>query len=69
MNTSDFTTTILVDQSAQEVFNAVNHVSGWWQGEIKGSTGKLNDEFTYRMKDFHFSKQKIVEIIPAKKIV
>jgi uncharacterized protein YndB with AHSA1/START domain len=69
MNTTDFTTTILVDQSPQEVFNAINHVSGWWQGAIEGSSNKLNDEFTYRMKEFHFSKQKIVEIIPNKKVV
>ena len=69
MNTTDFTTTILVDQSPHEVFNAINHVSSWWQGEIEGSGNKLKDEFTYRMKEFHFSKQKIVEFIPDKKVV
>jgi Activator of Hsp90 ATPase homolog 1-like protein len=69
MNTTDFTTTILVDQAPSVVFNAINNVSGWWQGEIEGNANKLNDEFTYRMLDFHFSKQKIVEIIPDKKVV
>jgi hypothetical protein len=69
MKTSNFTTTILVDQTPKEVFTAVNNVSGWWQGAIEGSTNKLNDEFTYRMLDFHFSKQKIVELIPDKKVV
>lgn len=69
MNTTDFTTTILVDESPEAVFNAINNVSGWWQGEIEGNSTKLNDEFTYRMLDFHFSKQKIVEIIPNKKVV
>jgi Activator of Hsp90 ATPase homolog 1-like protein len=69
MATSNFTTTILVDQTPKEVFNAVNNVSGWWQGEVEGSTDKLNDEFTYRMKEFHFSKQKLVEVIPDKKVV
>jgi Activator of Hsp90 ATPase homolog 1-like protein len=68
MNTTDFTTTILVNQSPQEVFNAINNVSGWWQGEIKGSTTQLNDEFTYQMKEFHLSKQKVVEVIPDKKV-
>jgi hypothetical protein len=51
------------------VFNAINNVSGWWQGEIEGSSTKLNDEFIYRMEDIHFSKQQLVEIIPNKKVV
>ena len=69
MTTADFTITILTDQSASAEFNAVNNVRGWWQGEIEGSTNKLNDEFTYRMGDIHFSKQKIVELIAGKKVV
>jgi len=69
MTTQNFTTAILVNQTPTEVFNAINNVRGWWQGEIEGSTDKLNDEFTYRMESFHFSKQKIVEFIPGKKVV
>jgi uncharacterized protein Usg len=65
----DFTTSILVDKSPKEVFNAINNVRGWWQGEITGSTDKLNDEFTYQMKEFHLTKQKIVEFVPNKKVV
>ena len=69
MTTTDFTTTIIVDQTPEEVFNAINNTPAWWSGEIEGNTGKLNDEFTYRYKDFHVSKQRIVEMIPGKKVV
>src|SRR5437762_3266119 len=68
MSRSDFTTTIVVDEKPKEVFKAINNVKGWWQGAIKGKSKKLNDEFDYRM-EFHFSKQKIVEFIPNKKVV
>lgn len=66
---TDFTTTFFVDQTPQEVFNAINNVRGWWQGEIEGNTDKLNEEFTYRVPGIHYSKQKITELIPEEKIV
>lgn len=69
MSTADFTTSILVDQTPKEVFDAINHVHGWWQGKINGNTDKLNDEFTYQMGAFHFSKQKLAEVIPGKRVV
>ena len=65
----DFTTSIVVDQPPAEVFNAINNVRSWWQGKITGSTEKPGDEFTYQMEDVHLSKQKIVELVPGKKVV
>ncbi len=69
MNNQDFTATILLDQTPKEVFNAINNVRGWWHGKIEGNTNKLNDEFTYRFEEFHVSKQKIIEVVPDKKVV
>ena len=68
MKNRDFSTTISVDNTPTEVFAAINNVRGWWQGEIKGNTDKLNDEFTYEMQPYHLSKQKIIELIPGKKV-
>jgi len=71
MQNQDFTSTILVDLPPKEVFNAINNVSEWWTGEpgIEGNTNNVGDEFTYRYTDIHYSKQKIKELIPGKKIV
>ena len=69
MKTSNFNTTILVDQTPKEVFNAINNVRGWWSEEIEGSTEQLNDEFKYHYEDVHIAKMKLIEVIPNKKVV
>lgn len=69
MKNKNFTTTILVDQSPQEVFNAINNVRAWWSENIEGHTDNLNDEFIYQYKDVHVCKMKIIESITAKKVV
>ncbi len=69
MKKQDFTTTIVVEQTPNEVFNAINNPMAWWSGEFTGNTQKLNDEFTYRYKEFHVSKQRIIEMIPDEKVV
>ena len=69
MTTQDFTTTILVDQTPKQVFDAVNNVRGWWSEEIEGSTNKLNAEFKYHYEDVHRCQMKITTFIPNEKVV
>ena len=69
MNDQSLTITFAVDQTPQEVFDAINNVRAWWSGEIEGSTDKLGEEWTYRYKDVHRTTQKITEFVPGKKVV
>jgi len=74
MKNKNFTTTLIVDQTPEEVFNVVRNVRGWWSGyyseEIKGDTEELNDEFSFRAGGgAHYSMQKLTEVIPNKKVV
>ena len=69
MTTTDFTTTILVDQTPEQAFNAINNVRGWWSEEIEGPTDKLNETFKYHYEDVHRCQIKIVELVAAKKVV
>ena len=69
MTTPDFTTTILVDQTPKQVFDAINNVRGWWSEEIEGGTSKLNDEFKYHFEDVHRCKMKLIEVVPNQKVV
>jgi hypothetical protein len=69
MATQDFTTTLLVDQTPEEVFNAIVNPRGWWSEEIEGSTENLNDEFIYHYQDVHYAKIKVTEVVPGKKMV
>jgi hypothetical protein len=69
MKEQDYHVSITVDVTAQEAFKSINSVSKWWTENLEGSSQKLNDEFTVRFDDVHVSTQKLVEIIPNKKVV
>jgi hypothetical protein len=69
LNDQSYSATIEVALSPGEVFAHINDVSKWWTKDLKGQSTKLNDEFIVEHPGAHYSKQKLVEVIPGKKVV
>ena len=68
MKTTDFSTTLMVGQTPEQAFTAINNVSGWWSEELDGNTDMLNSIFTVRFGEVYI-KSKVVELVPSEKIV
>jgi len=66
MENKSLTSTIEVEKSPQDVFNCIKDVSKWWGG--KDLEGNFY-EFAIHHPNAHFSKQKLIELVPDKKIV
>lgn len=66
-----FRVAIEVAEPAHDVFRCItSDVAKWWGGkDLSGGTTKLHDEFIIDHPGTHYSKQKIVELIPGKRIV
>ena len=71
MEKKDFTATIELEKSTQDVFKTITEdVAKWWGGnDLEGSSTKLNEEFVIQHSGAHYSKQKLVEVIPDRKVV
>jgi len=69
VNNSSYTNSIEVPFSPKVVFDQINNVSKWWPEDFEGECSKLSDEFTFRTGDVHYSKQRIVEFVPGRKVV
>lgn len=69
MNNESFTTTIELPQSPAVTYRALADVPKWWSTDYEGSSTKLNDEFVIHHPGAHFSKQRLVEVVPGKKLV
>lgn len=61
--------TIEVAQSVKDVFKAITEAEKWWSKDFEGKSSKLNDEFVIHHPNQHYSKQKLIEVVPDKKIV
>lgn len=66
---SNYSAVISVKKSPHDVFNAICDVKAWWIGSVEGDAKKVGSVFNYTYKTFHTSTQKVIELVPDKKIV
>jgi hypothetical protein len=64
----DYTATLTVQQTPKQVFDVICDVRSWWSGQIEGSTDKLGEEFDYTVPGVHFSRQRVTELQPARRV-
>lgn len=69
MTQQDYSISIRVTKSPEEVFNAVNQPQAWWSDSISGNPSELNADWNYHFGDNHLTKLKTIELIPFKKVV
>lgn len=71
MANESFTATIEVINSPEEIFQRITKdVSKWWGGkDLSGRSMIINDEFIVNHPGAHYSKQRLVEVIPGKRLV
>lgn len=74
MKKDNFTYTFTSSKTPESVYEFLLNVEQWWSGlyeeTIKGKSHQLNDEFTFQAgQGMHYSKQKLIELIPEKRIV
>jgi hypothetical protein len=69
MKSQSFSIDLQFDATPELVFQRIGDIPIWWTQDFEGGTSRLNDEFVICHPGSHYSKQKVVEIIPNKKIV
>jgi uncharacterized protein YndB with AHSA1/START domain len=64
-----FSVSYLIDKAPATVFNAINAVDKWWSADFKGFSESVADEFEVSFADIHYSRHKVLEMLPFKRIV
>ena len=65
----NYTTSLTVDQSPEEVYAAIVNPRGWWSESIEGVTDQVGSVFYYHFQTVHHCTIKVVELEVGKKVV
>jgi hypothetical protein len=80
-NTEYLSATMTVDQTPEEVFEAITNVRGWWSENLIGHTAAPRDEFVFTddseyageaaktKQGIRFARFQLTEVVPGKRVV
>lgn len=68
MTHDNYTTSFVVPQTPEAVFEAVNDVRGWWSEDVTGDTDRAGSTFHYRFRDIHRAEIRITDLVPGKRV-
>ena len=63
---------IEVAKPPRHAFDCITAITTWWvapASDFEGRSTALDDEFVIRHGDVHYSRQKLVELVPDRKLV
>jgi hypothetical protein len=66
---ANYSVEIELAKTADDVFDHLIDLPKWWPEKFDGESIKLNSEFVFRTGDSHYSKNKVIEFVPDKKLV
>lgn len=81
-NTEYLTATLTVDQTPEEVFEAITNVRGWWNQNLIGHSAAPGDEFVFTddtayagetvregKQGIRFARFQVTEVVPGRRVV
>ncbi len=73
MNDQSYRTTLVVDATPDQAFEAINDVRGWWSQDVDGRTDTVGAEFAYRGNqdgvNVHRARIRVTELVPGQRVV
>jgi uncharacterized protein YndB with AHSA1/START domain len=63
-----YTATLALDQSPEQVFEAIVNPRKWWSEDIEGVTDQVGHVFYYHFQDIHRGTFQVTELVPGEKL-
>src|SRR6185369_944350 len=67
--TTNYSVEIELPKPLTVVFNHLINLKEWWPEDFEGEDVRLNSEFVFTTGDSHYSKNKVIEFVPDKRLV